>query len=101
MHKAAAQAMAEDERLKVVFIDIFNVRTEKEFYEKMATEVIRQTETTFDNILSTVKKYASAIISGLSFGDAAEPSPRYGRKGKVSVIYGSNGKVWAKIDHRD
>lgn len=74
VHKAAAQAMAEDERLKVVFIDIFNVRTEKEFYEKMATEVIRQTATTFDNILTTVKKYASAIISGLSFGDAAAPT---------------------------
>ena len=74
VHKAASQAMAEDERLKVVFIDIFNVRTENEFYEKMATEVIRQTATTFDNILSTVKKYASAIISGLSFGDAAAPT---------------------------
>lgn len=74
VHMAAAKAMAEDERLKVVFIDIFNVRTESEFYEKMATEVIRQTATTFDNILSAVKKYASAIISGLSFGDAAAPT---------------------------
>lgn len=74
VHKAATQAMSEDERLKVVFIDIFNVRTENEFYEKLATEVIRQTATTFDNILLTVKKYASAIIYGLSFGDAAAPT---------------------------
>ena len=37
VHKAASRAMEEDKELKVVFIDIFNVRTEDEFYEKMAT----------------------------------------------------------------
>ena len=74
VHKAASRAMEEDKELKVVFIDIFNVRTEDEFYEKMATEVIRQTATTADNILMTIRKYAAAIISGISFGDAAAPT---------------------------
>lgn len=74
VHKAARMAMEEDKGLKVVFIDIFNVRTEDEFYEKMATEIIRQTATTADTILSTIRKYASAIISGISFGDAAAPT---------------------------
>ena len=74
VHKAASRAMEGDKELKVVFIDIFNVRTEDEFYEKMATEVIRQTATTADNILMTIRKYAAAIISGISFGDAAAPT---------------------------
>ncbi len=74
VHKAAMKATEEDKELKVVFVDIFNVRTEAEFYEKMATEVIRQTATTVDNILSTIRKYASDIISGISFGDAAAPA---------------------------
>ena len=74
VHKAANKAMEEDRELKVVFIDIFNVRTEEEFYAKLAMEVIRQTATTTDNILSTIRKYASAIISGISFGDAAAPT---------------------------
>ena len=54
VHKAAGKAKAEDPKLKIVFIDIFNVRTEKEFYEKFATEVLRQTAGTADNILSFI-----------------------------------------------
>ncbi len=74
VHKAASRALEDDKELKIVFIDIFNVRTEDEFYEKMATEVIRQTATTADNILLTIRKYAAAIISGISFGDATTPT---------------------------
>lgn len=68
--KAAADAMVKDKNLKVVFLDIFNVRSEEEFYSKLATEVIRQTSSTADSILATIKKYAAAIVSGISFGDA-------------------------------
>ena len=74
VHKAAKEAMANDPNLKVVFIDIFNVRTEEEFFSKFASEVLKQTATSVDNILNAVKKYASAIVSGLSFGDAAAPT---------------------------
>ena len=68
--KAAADAMEKDKNLRVVLVDIFNVRSEEEFYSKLATEVIRQTASTMDNVLVTIKKYASAIVSGISFGDA-------------------------------
>lgn len=68
--KAAADAMGKDKKLKVVLVDIFNVRSEDEFYSKLATEVIRQTASTMDSVLATIKKYASAIVSGISFGDA-------------------------------
>lgn len=68
--KAAVDAMAKDKNLKVVLVDIFNVRSEEEFYSKLATEVIRQTASTMDSVLATIKKYASAIVSGISFGDA-------------------------------
>ncbi len=68
--KAAVDAMAKDKNLKVVLVDIFNVRSEEEFYSKLATEVIRQTASTMDSVLATIKNYASAIVSGISFGDA-------------------------------
>lgn len=74
VHKAGKEAMSKDQNLRIVFIDIFNVRTEEEFFSKFASEVIKQTATSVDNILSVVKKYASAIVSGLSFGDAAAPT---------------------------
>lgn len=74
VHKAGKEAMSKDQNLRIVFIDIFNVRTEEEFFSKFASEVIKQTATSVDNILSAVKKYASAIVSGLSFGDAAAPT---------------------------
>ena len=74
VHKAGKEAISKDQNLRIVFIDIFNVRTEEEFFSKFASEVIKQTATSVDNILSAVKKYASAIVSGLSFGDAAAPT---------------------------
>lgn len=47
--------MSKDQNLRIVFIDIFNVRTEEEFFSKFASEVIKQTATSVDNILSAVK----------------------------------------------
>ena len=58
VHKAGTEAMSKDSNLKIVFIDIFNIRTEEEFFSKFASEVLKQT--------------ASAIVS--SFGDAAAPT---------------------------
>ncbi len=71
VRKAAIDAMKRDNNLKVVFMDIFNVRSEEEFYSKLAIEVIKQTASTMDNVLATIKKYASAIVSGISFGGAS------------------------------
>lgn len=55
VHKAGKEAMAKDSNLKIVFIDIFNVRTENEFYSKFASEVLKQTASSLDNIMTAVK----------------------------------------------
>lgn len=55
VHKAGKEAMSKDSNLKIVFIDIFNVRTENEFYSKFASEVLKQTASSLDNIMTAVK----------------------------------------------
>lgn len=68
VHHAAAQAIKEDKNLKIVFIDIFNVRTEDEFFEKFAYEVVRQTASAIDEMARTVRQFITSVIPTFSLG---------------------------------
>ena len=69
VRKAAERAAKEKKSLRICFLDIFNVRTEDEFYERLATEIIRSTSSRLDDILSTAKKYVSTLVPVITAGD--------------------------------
>ena len=69
VRKACETALARDSRLRICHIDIFNVRTEEEFYEKMAEAVIRATASRWEEIVSTAKKYLSSFVPQFSIGN--------------------------------
>lgn len=69
VRKAGAQAMEADPGLRMCYLDIFNVRDENEFYEKLAAEVVRSTSTKWEEMLSTALRFASALVPAISAGD--------------------------------
>lgn len=67
--KAGEEAMLEDNRLKICYLDIFNARTEDEFYEKFAATLIKGTASRIEEIFSNALRYASTLVPSLSAGD--------------------------------
>jgi uncharacterized protein len=49
------------------FIDLYNIRTEKEFYEAYSREIIKATANNLDEIAKTVKTFFKQIIPKISF----------------------------------
>ena len=62
VRRAAMKAMEKDPALRICHVDIFNVRTEEEFYQKLAVEILRSTYTRLEDLLANAKKFISSII---------------------------------------
>ncbi|MBP5397261.1 MAG: ATPase [Bacteroidales bacterium] len=67
--RAGKEAMAKDKNLRLCYLDVFNVRTEDEFYDKLARCVIEGTSGKFEEIFSTAMKYAATLVPSIVAGD--------------------------------
>lgn len=66
-----AKAQAENENLKVVYVDVQQCRSEEEFCERFASAVLMQTANKMDEWLDNAKTF----LSRFSFGVNASPDP--------------------------
>jgi len=64
--KAGLVGMKKDKKLRVCFLDVFNIRSEEEFYEEFAKEVIKASSNKWNDIINNTKKYLSAFIPKIS-----------------------------------
>ena len=62
------QLKTENQELRFCFIDLFNVRSEPEFYGYFATRLIQVTSTKWEEWINNGKKYISGLIPQFNFG---------------------------------
>ncbi|MCX6250157.1 MAG: ATPase [Bacteroidetes bacterium] len=67
MQKVSRVVMQENKKIKIISIDLFNVRSEEDFYRKMAEQVIRGTTTKLQEIISFTKDFFKQWIPKISF----------------------------------
>ncbi len=67
VEKAGQQVREENKKIKIVFIDLFNVRTEEDFYRNLAEKVIGNTASKFKEILSFAGKYFKQWVPRVTF----------------------------------
>lgn len=60
--------LAQSDKLKIVYIDIFSCRSDKEFYNAFATAIIKQTSSKFEEWLDNAKLFLSRITPKISIG---------------------------------
>lgn len=60
--------LAQSENLKVVYIDIFSCRSERDFYDAFAAAVLKQTSSKLDEWLENAKLFLSRISPKISIG---------------------------------
>lgn len=60
--------MAQSDKLKIVYLDIFSCRTDREFYDAFASAVLKQTSSKFDEIIENSKIFLSRISPKFTMG---------------------------------
>ena len=60
--------LAKSDDLKVVYLDIFSCRSDREFYDAFATAVLRQTSSKLEEWIDNAKRFLSRITPKFSIG---------------------------------
>ena len=68
VHKAADIAMQDDKNLKVCTIDLFNVKTEEQFYTALARNLIQETASRWEEAVENAKTFFSRLVPKISVG---------------------------------
>ena len=64
-----------DPKIKTVFMDIYDCRSEYDFYNRFASELLKQTTTKSEQILEHIKKFLVRLAPKISF--SPEPMSEY------------------------
>jgi hypothetical protein len=71
VYKSAGEAKKVGKDLIIIFIDLFNIRSEEEFYKCMAESVIRATSGRIEEVMNNVKEFMKEWIPRISFSPEA------------------------------
>lgn len=74
----AKKVMAENRTIKVCLLDIFNVRSETEFYEHFAKEVLKATATRWEEMAANAKDFLSQLLPKISFSPDSQAEISFG-----------------------
>ena len=66
--KAAEIAREEDSDLRICRVDLFNVRTEEQFYTALAQSVIKSTASKWEDAVATATRFLYRFVPKVSFG---------------------------------
>lgn len=67
VQKAALEAREADKNLRFCFLDAFNIRTEEQFYQALATEILKISSTKLELLLENAKRLLGNFLPKLSF----------------------------------
>lgn len=76
--KASKLALDKNKKLRFCFIDLNNVRTEEQFYEYFATEILRVSSTKLENIVDSAKKFLGRFIPTITVSPTPESNLQLG-----------------------
>lgn len=60
--------LAQSDKLKIVYLDIFAYRSDTDFYNAFAAAVLKQTASKFEELMDNVRSFLSRITPKFSFG---------------------------------
>ena len=60
--------LAQSDKLKIVYLDIFSCRTDKEFYDAFASAVLKQTSSKFEELMEDAQIFLSRISPKFTIG---------------------------------
>lgn len=76
--KASLLAAEKNKRLRFCFIDLNNVRTEEQFYQNLATEILKVSSGKIETIINTAKKFLGRFIPTITLSPSPDSSFQLG-----------------------
>jgi AAA+ ATPase superfamily predicted ATPase len=67
VHKAAQIAAKKNKGVRFCFIDLYNVRTEEQFYQYLAEEVLKSTSSKWQELIENSKRFFTQVIPKITF----------------------------------
>ena len=67
VENAAKKIMAENSKIKICLLDIFNVRSEANFYEYFATEILKATANRWEEMAANAREFLSQLVPKITF----------------------------------
>ena len=61
-------SLAQSDNIKVVYVDVFSCRSDRDFYDTFASAVLKQTSSKLDEWLENARLFLSRISPKFSFG---------------------------------
>lgn len=68
VHRAADIAMRADKNIRICTIDLFNAKTEEQFYTVLAQKLIQGTSSRWEEAVENAKKFFSRLVPKISVG---------------------------------
>ena len=73
-----SEQLAEEPNLKLCHIDLFNVRTEEDFYITLATEVLKATSSKWEEMADNARTFLSHLLPRITFSPDAQSEISFG-----------------------
>jgi len=67
VQQAAIEAIKTDKALHVIFLDVYSIRTEEEFYQSLAIEVLKASAYKLEVLLDNAKRFMGRFLPNISF----------------------------------
>lgn len=77
--KAAKTALKRNKKLRICFIDLYNIRSEEQFYQVLAQEVLKASASRWEEIMENTRKFMGRFIPKITY------SPEQSREFSLSL----------------
>ena len=67
VERAALEVQKSEKNIRFCFIDAYSVRTEEQFYQLLATEVLKASSSRFETIMENARNFLGKLVPRLSF----------------------------------
>lgn len=78
VENVAERVRSENKRIKICMLDIFNVRSEVEFYEHFARGVLKGTSTRWEEMAENAKTFLSHLLPKITFSPDSQAEISFG-----------------------
>lgn len=68
VQQAALEATKKNKNLRICFLDVYSIRSEEEFYQKLAVEVLKASATKMEALLENARRFMGHLVPKIAFG---------------------------------
>ncbi|MEI6139195.1 MAG: ATP-binding protein [Mariniphaga sp.] len=78
VNQVSEMLVRQEPEIKICHIDLFNVRTEEEFYIELATQILKSTSSKWEELTQNAKEFLSKLLPKIAFSPVDQSEISFG-----------------------